>query len=74
MTPISPTANAPSPLEAVVFKILDGHVNRCVGALASGDEEIAAGKRRKLLDALHGVRSYSMGDSRVVRAVSGRRS
>ena len=41
-------------LEAVAFKILDEHVNHCVtGALASGDEEIAAEKSRELLDAVH---------------------
>ncbi len=41
-------------LEAVAFRILDEHVNHCVaGALASGDEEIAAQKSRELLDAVH---------------------
>jgi len=41
-------------LEAVAFKILDAHVNHCVaGALASGDEDIAAEKSRELLDAVH---------------------
>ena len=41
-------------LDAVAFKILDGHVNHCVaGALASGDEDIAAEKSRELLDAVH---------------------
>jgi DNA-binding FrmR family transcriptional regulator len=41
-------------LETVSFKILDEHVNHCVtGALASGDEEIAAEKSRELLDAVH---------------------
>ena len=41
-------------LEAVAFQILDEHVNHCVaGALASGDEEIAAEKSRELLDAVH---------------------
>ncbi|HET8980684.1 MAG TPA: metal-sensitive transcriptional regulator [Solirubrobacteraceae bacterium] len=41
-------------LESVAFKILDEHVNHCVtGALASGDEEIAAQKSRELLDAVH---------------------
>ena len=41
-------------LEAVAFKILDDHVNHCVaGALASGDEEVAAEKSRELLDAVH---------------------
>ena len=41
-------------LEAVAFKILDDHVNHCVaGALASGDEDVAAEKSRELLDAVH---------------------
>jgi DNA-binding FrmR family transcriptional regulator len=41
-------------LEALAFKILDEHVNHCVtGALASGDEEVAAEKSRELLDAVH---------------------
>jgi len=41
-------------LDAVAFKILDDHVNHCVaGALASGDEEVAAEKSRELLDAVH---------------------
>ena len=41
-------------LDAVAFKILDAHVNHCVaGALASGDEDIAAEKSRELLDAVH---------------------
>ena len=41
-------------LEAVAFKILDEHVNHCVsGALASGDEDVAAEKSRELLDAVH---------------------
>ena len=41
-------------LESVAFKILDEHVNHCVtGALASGDEQIAAEKSRELLDAVH---------------------
>jgi DNA-binding FrmR family transcriptional regulator len=41
-------------LEAVAFKILDEHVNHCVtGALASGDEHVAAEKSRELLDAVH---------------------
>jgi DNA-binding FrmR family transcriptional regulator len=41
-------------LEAVAFRILDDHVNHCVtGALASGDEEVAAEKSRELLDAVH---------------------
>jgi DNA-binding FrmR family transcriptional regulator len=41
-------------LDAVAFKILDDHVNHCVaGALASGDEGVAAEKSRELLDAVH---------------------
>lgn len=41
-------------LESVAFKILDEHVNHCVaGALASGDEQVAAEKSRELLDAVH---------------------
>jgi len=41
-------------LDAVAFKILDDHVNHCVaGALASGDDEVAAEKSRELLDAVH---------------------
>ena len=41
-------------LDAVAFKILDDHVTHCVaGALASGDEEVAAEKSRELLDAVH---------------------
>ena len=41
-------------LEAVAFKILDDHVNHCVaGALASGDEDVAAEKSRELLNAVH---------------------
>ncbi|HET9093790.1 MAG TPA: metal-sensitive transcriptional regulator [Solirubrobacteraceae bacterium] len=41
-------------LETVAGKILDDHVNHCVaGALASGDEAIAAEKSRELLEAVH---------------------
>ena len=41
-------------LEAVAFMILDDHVNHCVtGALASGDEAVAAEKSRELLEAVH---------------------
>ena len=41
-------------LDALAFKILDEHVNHCVaGALASGDEEVAAEKSCELLDAVH---------------------
>ncbi len=40
-------------LESLAFEILDDHVNHCVaGALASGDEEIAAEKSRELLEAV----------------------
>jgi DNA-binding FrmR family transcriptional regulator len=40
-------------LEAVAFKILDDHVAHCVaGALASGDEALAAEKSRELLEAV----------------------
>ena len=41
-------------LEAVAFRILDGHVRHCVaGALTSGDEEDAAAKTEELLAAVH---------------------
>jgi DNA-binding FrmR family transcriptional regulator len=41
-------------LEAVAFKILDGHVNHCVaGALTSGDEADARQKTSELLEAVH---------------------
>ena len=41
-------------LDAVAFKLLDEHVKHCVtGAIASGDEEVAAEKSRELLDAVH---------------------
>ena len=41
-------------LDALAFKILDEHVNHCVaGALASGDDEVAAEKSRELLEAVH---------------------
>jgi DNA-binding FrmR family transcriptional regulator len=41
-------------LDAVAFKILDEHVNHCVaGALASGDEDVAAEESRELLEAVH---------------------
>ncbi len=50
ITQISAVSTA---LESVAFKILDEHVNHCVtGALASGDEEVAAEKSRELLDAV----------------------
>ena len=40
-------------LESLAFKILDEHVAHCVaGALASGDEAVAAEKSRELLEAV----------------------
>ena len=40
-------------LESVATKILEDHVNHCVaGALASGDEAVAAVKTQELLDAV----------------------
>ena len=51
LTQISAVNNA---LEALAFAILDDHVNHCVaGAIASGDEDVAAAKSRELLDAVH---------------------
>ena len=51
ITQISAVSTA---LEAVAFKILDDHVNHCVaGALASGDEQLAAEKTAELLGAVH---------------------
>jgi len=51
LTQISAVSTA---LEAVAFKILDDHVKHCVtGALASGDEAVAAEKGRELLEAVH---------------------
>ena len=50
LTQIGAVATA---LESLAFRLLDEHVNRCVaGAFASGDVEIAAEKRRELLDAV----------------------
>jgi CsoR family transcriptional regulator, copper-sensing transcriptional repressor len=41
-------------LESVGLKILDQHVSHCVtGALASGDEKVAAEKSQELLAAVH---------------------
>ena len=41
-------------LESVGLKILDQHVGHCVtGALASGDEKVAAAKSKELLAAVH---------------------
>ncbi len=40
-------------LHRIEGRLLDEHVNRCVAsAFASGDAEIAAEKRRELLDAV----------------------
>jgi DNA-binding FrmR family transcriptional regulator len=51
---ITQIAAVTTALEAVAFKILDDHVNHCVtGALASGDEQVAAQKSRELLEAVH---------------------
>ena len=51
LTQISAVTTA---LEAVAFKILDDHVSHCVaGALASGDEQVAAEKGLELLQAVH---------------------
>jgi CsoR family transcriptional regulator, copper-sensing transcriptional repressor len=51
---ITQIAAVSTALEAVGFEILDAHVKHCVaGALASGDEEVAAEKSRELLDAVH---------------------
>jgi CsoR family transcriptional regulator, copper-sensing transcriptional repressor len=51
---ITQVAAVQTAIEAVAFKILDEHVNHCVaGALASGDQELAAEKSRELLDAVH---------------------
>ena len=51
LTQISAVSTA---LEAVAFKLLDDHVNHCVaGALASGDQQVAADKGRELLEAVH---------------------
>ena len=41
-------------LDSLAFQILDDHVRHCVaGALASGDEAVAAEKSRELLEAVH---------------------
>jgi CsoR family transcriptional regulator, copper-sensing transcriptional repressor len=51
LTQISAVSTA---LEAVAFKLLEDHVNHCVaGALASGDERVAAEKSREMLEAVH---------------------
>ena len=40
-------------LESVALKVLEGHVSHCVaGALASGDESVAAEKSKELLAAV----------------------
>ncbi len=51
---ITQIAAVSTALESVAFRILDEHVNHCVaGALASGDEQVAALKSRELLEAVH---------------------
>jgi DNA-binding FrmR family transcriptional regulator len=51
LTQISAVSTA---LESLAFKILDEHVNHCVvGAIASGDAEVASEKSRELLEAVH---------------------
>jgi DNA-binding FrmR family transcriptional regulator len=50
---ITQIAAVSTALEAVGLEILDAHVNHCVaGALAAGDEQIAAEKAGELLDAV----------------------
>lgn len=50
---ITQIAAVSTALEAVGFQILDSHVKHCVaGALASGDDEVAAEKSRELLEAV----------------------
>jgi DNA-binding FrmR family transcriptional regulator len=40
-------------LESLAFEVLDGHVNHCVaGAIATGDERVAAEKTGELLAAV----------------------
>jgi DNA-binding FrmR family transcriptional regulator len=40
-------------LDSLALEILDDHVSHCVaGALASGDEQVAAEKSRELLEAV----------------------
>jgi DNA-binding FrmR family transcriptional regulator len=51
---ITQIAAVQTAMEAVAFKILEEHVNHCVGgALASGDQQLAAEKSREMLDAVH---------------------
>lgn len=51
---ITQIAAVSTALEAVGFEILDSHVKHCVaGALASGDDKVAAEKSRELLEAVH---------------------
>ena len=51
---ITQIAAVQTAIDAVAFKILDEHVNHCVaGALASGDQQLAAEKSRELLNAVH---------------------
>jgi CsoR family transcriptional regulator, copper-sensing transcriptional repressor len=50
---ITQIAAVSTALQAVGLEILDAHVNHCVaGALASGDEQVAAEKTGELLDAV----------------------
>ena len=51
---ITQIAAVSTALESVAFKILDEHVNHCVvGALSSGDPDVATEKSRELLQAVH---------------------
>jgi DNA-binding FrmR family transcriptional regulator len=51
LTQIAATTTA---LESLAFQILEGHVESCVvGALSSGDADVAAEKSRELLEAVH---------------------
>jgi CsoR family transcriptional regulator, copper-sensing transcriptional repressor len=46
-------AAASTALDSLALEILDDHVSHCVaGALASGDEQVAAEKSRELLEAV----------------------
>ena len=50
LTQVSAVSTA---LDALAFRILDGHVNHCVvGALTSGDKADAAAKTQELLEAV----------------------
>lgn len=51
LTQISAVSTA---LDSLAFKILDDHVSHCVvGALATGDPEVAEQKSREMLEAVH---------------------